>query len=707
MNVRAALTCFLALLLALPALAAPTKLAQQGRVLDGEGDPLEGSHSMFFALYDADIDGAELWSEERSVDFEAGYYSVMLGEEVPLDDLLFDVESVWLEVTIDGETLAPRQEVVSVPYALRATAAEHLEGGVVDAGEIAVDGTVVIDASGNWVGPPPAVGWGDISDVPGDIADGDQDTDTLAGLSCGEGQLPKWDASSSLWICADDIDTDTTVPDTDTLLTLVCTSGQVAKWDGSTWDCADDIDTTVPNTDTLLTLVCTSGQVAKWDGSTWDCADDIDTTVPNTDVLAGLSCGEGQLPKWDDTSSLWICADDIDTTVPDTDTLLTLVCTSGQVAKWDGSTWDCADDIDTTVPNTDVLAGLSCGEGQLPKWDDTSSLWICADDTDTTVPNTDTLLTLVCTSGQVAKWDGSAWGCGDDTDTTVPNTDVLAGLSCDEGQLPKWDASSSLWVCGDDLDTVTSSLAWTAITGVPAELADGDQDSQLTEAEVDAYASNNGYLQPDSDGNVGIGTATPTEKLTVVGVIESTSGGVKFPDGTTQSTAVTPLAIPAGMVAFFAAACPSGWTAYASAEGRLLVGVPSGGTLEGTVGSPLGDLADRTITEVPSHAHTGAEHTHSGAVHTHGFSATTNTTGAHSHSNGGSYHPVQAGCCESGWQSASTGVAGDHSHTVSGTTDSAGSGETGSATPGLGGTTGVASVDVTMPYLQLQACMKD
>ncbi|OFW31338.1 MAG: hypothetical protein A3J28_00800 [Acidobacteria bacterium RIFCSPLOWO2_12_FULL_60_22] len=37
--------------------------------------------------------------------------------------------------------------------------------------------------------------------------------------------------------------------------------------------------------------------------------------------------------------------------------------------------------------------------------------------------------------------------------------------------------------------------------------------------------------------NVGIGTATPGQKLTVAGTIESTSGGFKFPDGTTQTTA--------------------------------------------------------------------------------------------------------------------------------------------------------------------------
>jgi hypothetical protein len=40
-----------------------------------------------------------------------------------------------------------------------------------------------------------------------------------------------------------------------------------------------------------------------------------------------------------------------------------------------------------------------------------------------------------------------------------------------------------------------------------------------------------------SEGNVGIGTTTPNSPLTVGGMIESTSGGVRFPDGSIQTTA--------------------------------------------------------------------------------------------------------------------------------------------------------------------------
>ena len=51
--------------------------------------------------------------------------------------------------------------------------------------------------------------------------------------------------------------------------------------------------------------------------------------------------------------------------------------------------------------------------------------------------------------------------------------------------------------------------------------------------------NNNEAMRIDTSGNVGIGTTSVTEKLSVAGTIESSSGGFRFPDGSIQSTAAT------------------------------------------------------------------------------------------------------------------------------------------------------------------------
>jgi hypothetical protein len=48
-------------------------------------------------------------------------------------------------------------------------------------------------------------------------------------------------------------------------------------------------------------------------------------------------------------------------------------------------------------------------------------------------------------------------------------------------------------------------------------------------------------------GNVGIGTSAPAQKLSVAGTVESTAGGFRFPDGTTQATAGAAYTAGAGL----------------------------------------------------------------------------------------------------------------------------------------------------------------
>jgi len=91
--------------------------------------------------------------------------------------------------------------------------------------------------------------------------------------------------------------------------------------------------------------------------------------------------------------------------------------------------------------------------------------------------------------------------------------------------------------------------------------------------------------------------------------------------------------VPQGAVlSFNLASCPSGWSEVTDAQGRALVGLPSGGTLSGTVGSGLGDLEDRSHTHDVNPANTS---TTSAGNHTHIVdppNTTSTSIGNHTHS---------------------------------------------------------------------------
>jgi hypothetical protein len=148
-------------------------MGHQGRVLDADGLPADGPHTLDFHLYDAAEDGTMVWSEVHDVELINGYYSLVLGADEldnPLDDSLLRDNELHLELTVDDDVpLSPRQALNAVPYARIATSATNVSGGTVDASEIRVGGSVVVDSSGGWVGATPSVSWDDLSDVPEDV----------------------------------------------------------------------------------------------------------------------------------------------------------------------------------------------------------------------------------------------------------------------------------------------------------------------------------------------------------------------------------------------------------------------------------------------------------------------------------------------------------------------------------------------------------
>jgi hypothetical protein len=93
---------------------------------------------MTFTIYDAENDGTALWTETQNPTTNSiGVASLVLGSVVPID-CSFDGPR-WLEIDVDGDVLAPRRELVTVPYAGRAASAVNADSlGGIDASEYAL-----------------------------------------------------------------------------------------------------------------------------------------------------------------------------------------------------------------------------------------------------------------------------------------------------------------------------------------------------------------------------------------------------------------------------------------------------------------------------------------------------------------------------------------------------------------------------------------
>jgi len=90
-------------------------ISYQGRLTNAAGGPLSGTYTMRFVVYDDPGAGSALWdSGDLDVAVEDGLFNVKLGVD-PAD---FDGQALWLSIVVDGETLAPRQEILPAPYAL-------------------------------------------------------------------------------------------------------------------------------------------------------------------------------------------------------------------------------------------------------------------------------------------------------------------------------------------------------------------------------------------------------------------------------------------------------------------------------------------------------------------------------------------------------------------------------------------------------------
>lgn len=134
----------------------PQQLWYQGRLLDSSFQPVQGTRSIKFEIFDAAADGTSLWSDSlASVGVVDGFYAVALGSTLaqPFPPTLFDGNTRYLEISVEGTKLSPRQAIGSVPYAMTCNDSRNVSGGAVNASSVSIKGTTVIDSAGRLVGP--------------------------------------------------------------------------------------------------------------------------------------------------------------------------------------------------------------------------------------------------------------------------------------------------------------------------------------------------------------------------------------------------------------------------------------------------------------------------------------------------------------------------------------------------------------------------
>ena len=215
--------CFLQLgqALVLPQIAqaasAPNIVTYQGRLLNANGIPVAtSSASMIFEFYTASSGGTCVWSNSsatcasataRTVTLTDGLFSENLGDTgastpyAAIGDTIFaDNAALYLQVTIGGETLSPRKQIVAAPYALNADSLDGLnsdDDGATAAAVVAYNSAGNLAITGNPSGS--GVEEGSLSVNPGSAAA----DETVLGVASGGSELFRVDNEGDVFVTSD------------------------------------------------------------------------------------------------------------------------------------------------------------------------------------------------------------------------------------------------------------------------------------------------------------------------------------------------------------------------------------------------------------------------------------------------------------------------------------------------------------------------
>ncbi len=104
------------------------QFSHQGRLLDDSGEPVaDGDYEVMYRIYQTETEGTAVYTDTQTVAVANGLFTTSLGltDEIPAD--VFALPT-WLDITVDGETLTPRQRLLGAPFAFSLVTGAVVQG---------------------------------------------------------------------------------------------------------------------------------------------------------------------------------------------------------------------------------------------------------------------------------------------------------------------------------------------------------------------------------------------------------------------------------------------------------------------------------------------------------------------------------------------------------------------------------------------------
>lgn len=132
-----------------PLAPSQTLISYQGTLTDENGSPVNETLSMIFEIYDGS--GNSKWGPEtQSVNVSNGLFHVLLGSVEPIPTTILGGDS-YLDISVNGESLLPRERLTSVLHAMEANtlpAGASTQGDLTIAGNLDMNDQRILDVSG-------------------------------------------------------------------------------------------------------------------------------------------------------------------------------------------------------------------------------------------------------------------------------------------------------------------------------------------------------------------------------------------------------------------------------------------------------------------------------------------------------------------------------------------------------------------------------